>query len=280
MFVQHPMHNAIGGKFLLIVGVWLLCIPTALAQFPGGGGMGGGMGRGMGGRHGSKDKEDQPKKSESKPSEDSHKDEPLPPHFYLTRHGGQYLTPEWNIYELVFLPYQTRIYLYDKTWKLLNAKDVHAEMTLQLPKDSNTYRIPFQYVAQPAGSTEQDYVAANFNAMQLGAKETPIAIEFSNLPDRHHPKSTFTPLVSQSQIRPYVAQVLTTAADRENVLRQRICSVCGKALGSQGPISKVLIGDYPLYLCHDDCIAAVRANPEKYLPHPFAPNARCFLPVK
>jgi hypothetical protein len=277
MFLQHPKRNVLGGKFLLIAGVWLLGVSTAFAQFPSGGGMGGmghGMGRGMGGRHGSEDKENQSKKAERKPSENSHKDEPLPPHFFLTRHGGQYLTPEWDTYEVVFLPYQTRIYLYDKTVKPLSAKDVRAEMTLQMPNDSNTYRIPFQYVAQPAGSTEQDYVAANFNATELSDQETPVAIEFSNLPDRQHPKSTFTPLVSKSQIRPYVVQVSTTFADREGVARQRICPVSGDPLGSRGPVSKVLIGDYPLYLSNDDCIAAVRANPEKYLPRPPVPNAR------
>ena len=269
MFVQHPTHNAIVRKFLLIASVWLLGVSTVFGQFSGGG-----MGRGMGGRHGSDDKDKQSKKAENKTGENAPTDDPLPPHFYLTRHGGLYLTPEWNTYEVVFLPYQTRIYLYDKNGTL-SAKDVHAEMSLQLPTENNAIRIPFQYVALPAGSTAQDYVAANFNAMQsLHEKETPLTIEFSALPDRHHPRASFTPYVSQSQIRPYVVQVLLTAADRDGVFRQGICPVCGKVLGREGQISKVLIGDEPLYLCGDGCVAPVQAAPKKYSPRPPVPQGR------
>ena len=272
MFVQHPMHNAVVGKFLLIASVWLLGVSTVSGQFPGGGM--GGMGRGLGGRHGSDDKEKQSKKAENKTSENPQKDDPLPPHFHLTRHGGLYLTPEWSTYEVVFLPYQTRIYFYDKNGTL-SAKDVHAKMSFQLPAENNAIRIPFQYVAPPAGSTEQDYVAANFNAMQsLHETEMPITIEFSDLPDRHHPKASFTPFVSQSQIRRYVAQVLLTPADRDGVFRQRTCPVCGKVLGREGQISKVLIGDEPLYLCGDGCVAPVQAAPEKYSPRPAVSQER------
>lgn len=264
MFVQHSRGNAIGGKFLmtLIASAWLLSTATVLGQFSGG------MGGGMGGRHGSGGGGHQSKQAESKPTESSHKEVSVPPQILLTLHGGQYLNPEWNTYEVVFLPFQTRIYIYDKKFKPLSAKDVHVEMSFQFTSGGNTVRLPFQYVAQPAGSSEQDYVAANFDATQLSEEETPIALEFSNLPDRQHPKATFTPVVSQSKIRPYVAQVLPTPADRAGIERQQICPISGKALGSQGPISKVLIGDYPLYLCNDKCVTAVRAAPERYLPQP------------
>jgi hypothetical protein len=268
MFVQHPMRNAFSGKFLIIAGAWLLSISNTFGQFPGG------MGSGMGGGHGSGGRGHQSKQTESKPPESSHKATHVPLQIILTPHGGQYLTPEWNSYEVVFLPYQTRIYLFDKKLQPLSAYNVHVEMSLQLPSGGNTVRIPFQYVPQPAGSTEQDYVAANFNATQLSEEETPITLVFSNLPDSQHPKATFTPVVSQSKIRPYVAQVLPTPTDRAGIERQQICPVTGNALGSQGPISKVLIGDYPLYLCNDKCVAAVREAPEKYLPRLSTPQVQ------
>ena len=37
-------------------------------------------------------------------------------------------------------------------------------------------------------------------------------------------------------------------------------------LGSRGPAVKLYIADFPLYVVAEDCIAAVRESPEKFLP--------------
>jgi hypothetical protein len=225
-----------------------------------GGGMGGGGGGGGGGRHGG---------GRGSPSDSSEGGRHVPPpatHVELTPHGGEYITAAANDYEIVFMPMQTRIYCYDKLLKPLSARDVHVQMSMQVPNESGSRRIPFQYVALPAGSFEQDYVAAGFEIARLNEGETPIAIEFSQLADRHHPTASFAPLFSKSKVRPYVAQVLVTAADRQSIARQRVCPVNGEALGSRGPVIKVLVGEYPLYLCCDECMAAVERAPERFLP--------------
>jgi hypothetical protein len=79
-------------------------------------------------------------------------------------------------------------------------------------------------------------------------------------------------MFSSSKIRPYVARVLTTEADRDGVMRQRVCPVSGQVLGSTGPVIKLYIADTPLYLSGEDGIAAVKDAPEKYLPQPVTPN--------
>ena len=43
-------------------------------------------------------------------------------------------------------------------------------------------------------------------------------------------------------------------------------------LGASGPIVKLYIADYPLYVSGEDCLAAVRETPGKYLP---PATARC-----
>ena len=80
-----------------------------------------------------------------------------------------------------------------------------------------------------------------------------------------NPTASFTPIFTRANIRPYIMQVLATEADREGIVRQRICPVSGDVLGSKGPVVKLLIGDYPLYLCCKDCIEAVKQTPDKYL---------------
>jgi hypothetical protein len=245
---------------------WMLCEATAVGQ--GGGGMGGGMGggRGGGGHGGGRD---------SGQSNLGRNLSPPPPQVILTPHGGQYLETETNRYEIVYMPLQTRIYLFDKEMKPLSARDIHAQMSPKLSSASAPPQIPFQYVAMPAGAVEQDYVVAAFDISQL-SRETPIAFEFSGLPsrhkflgiwDRHDGTASFTPLFSPAKIRPYVARVLPTEADRDGVMRQKFCPVSNQMLGSKGPVIKVYIADNPLYLSGEDCLAAVQQAPDKYLPH-------------
>lgn len=146
-------------------------------------------------------------------------------------------------------------------------------MSLQVPGESKSRRIPFQYVANPPVASGQDYVVAVFDVAELNDKETPITVEFSDLPNHRHPTASFTPVFTIAMCRRYVVRVLPTKADTDAARRQRVCPVDGDVLGSRGPAVKVLIGEYPLYLCSEDCIAAVRETPEKYLPpqQPLAP---------
>lgn len=250
----------------------LLGASVAVGQFSGGGMGGGGMGGGGmggggggGGRHG-----DGGRGSASESSAGGHHGEPPPTHAVLTPHGGEYITTEANVYEIVFMPMQTRVYCYDKTVKPLSARDVHVQMSMQVPNEIAIRRLGFQYVALPPGTAEQDYVAAGFEIARLNEGETPITVEFSQLADRHHPTASFAPLFSKSKVRPYVAQVLVTAADRGAIVQQRVCPVSGDALGSRGRVIKLFVGEYPLYVCCEACMAAVERTPERFLPQPAA----------
>ena len=250
---------------------WILFGSTAFGQ-GGMGGMGGGMGGGRGhGGMGSGGSDHQ------KSSFDDHRDVVLlPQENALKPHGGEYLTAKPNHYEIVYLPLQARIYLFDDKMKPLTARYVHVQMSLNLPPQ----KIPFQYVAKPTGTTEQDYVVAAFDFRQLPGRETPISFEFSGLPDdkkflgfwdRHSGTASLAHSFSPSKIRPYVARVLLTEADQEGFRRQNVCPVSGKPLGIERQAIKLYIADYPLYLAGEDCIAAVKQSPEKYLPHSVTP---------
>ena len=178
--------------------VWAFSPAAALAQYGGHGG----------GRNNNADKP-KPDSSDSTPAY-----KPLPTQAPLTPHGGDYVSTETNYYEIVYMPLQTRIYFYDDKLKPLSARDVHARMTVQMPSENTPRQLPFQYVTMPPGVTEQDYVVAIFDIRPLQNKETSVTIEFSGLADRHYPTASFTPNYSHFAIRPYVAKVLATDADR------------------------------------------------------------------
>ena len=145
-------------------------------------------------------------------------------------------------------------------------------MILQLPRENAPRRISFQYAAMPPGATEQDYVMAVFDIRPLQDKETSVTFQFSGLSDHRNPTATFAPYYPRLNIRPYVAKALLTEADRDGVARQQVCPVAGVPLGSRGPVVKLYIADYPLYVSGDDCIEAVREAPQKFLPQPPMPS--------
>ncbi len=244
--------------FFATIGIVLsalsLADSTAWAQYGGGGG-----GGGRGGRHGS---------GSSSDSSDSHSNyKPLPAPAALLPHAGDYVSTETNYYEVVYMPFQTRIYLYDSKFKPMSARDVHATMTMQFPLESAPRQVVFQHVPMPQGATEQDFVAAALDIRPLADKEMSVTLEFSGLTGRSNPTATFTPHYDHFAIRPYVVQAALLEADRDAVNRQRTCPVSGAPLGSRGPIVKLYVTDIPIYLSGEDCIAAVKESPRKYVPN-------------
>jgi hypothetical protein len=264
------VRRALGGTlvqsvvYVATVGVFFSMASWAWAQGMGGSGMGGpgtgaGMGGPSGGRRGGGD-------AGSKPSDYYRGGTPPPSHTTLTVHGGQYLKTESSYYEIVIMPLQTRIYVYDQTLKPLSARDLHVQMSFIPPGERSACHLPFQGVALSPNMSDQDYVVVAWDARTLGSKETPVTIEFTGLPDRAHPTASFTPVFTSDNIRPYVAQVMLMRSEADRVYQQRICPACGGPLGGKGPVVKVLIGEYPLYLCSQDCMGAVQQTPQRFLP--------------
>jgi hypothetical protein len=249
----------------LVGGVcWLMLLASAIfAQGGTGSGLGGGRGGG-GGMSGARENH-----RASSPADYSRGATP-PRQAALTPHCGRYLS-NGHCFELVFTMAQARIYVYDKAMKPQTARDLQVQMSLQVPGERETRRILFRYAPLPRGAVEQDCVVANFDFAQLGDQEVPLTIAFFNLPTRPQATVSFTPLFTKDAIRPYVAQVAVSEADRGGVLGQRVCPVSGDVLGTKGRVIKLLVGEVPIYLCSKECIRAVRQSPEQYLPRPPAP---------
>ena len=117
------------GKSLLFTvafGALFSCESIALGQ-----GMGGGRGQGGGSWGAGHSKS---------PSDDYHAVAPSPP-VTLTPHGGEFIATKTNQYELVFMPLQARIYLFDDKMKPLTARDAHAQMSFTVPQQSTPQKI-------------------------------------------------------------------------------------------------------------------------------------------
>ena len=56
-----------------------------------------------------------------------------------------------------------------------------------------------------------------------------------------------------------------SAADRPLAIRQKLCPVTGKPLGSMGVPTRVEIRGRVIFLCCDGCLGTIQASPDKYL---------------
>jgi hypothetical protein len=141
---------SLGGRLVLFVmaAACFFAASVALGQSPGG----------MGGHRHPGDRDKPPAKKEDKKAENLPKNAVV-----LTRHGGTYLRTGGNVYEVVWLPNQTRIYNYDAQMNPRSAREIRAQMSFNLSDRKEPVRGVFQYAPEPPGSIEQDFLVVGFD---------------------------------------------------------------------------------------------------------------------
>jgi len=181
-----------------------------------------------------------------------------------TPHGGQFVVAGPLRFEVVYLPMETRVYLYDESNRPISANGAAGQVAMTVRGYEKVYRYPLAYVATQAGSGIQDYLAVAINVSQIKDGDMTVAFELTNLPSRDLPGARITQTFALSNLPVRVAAL--TEADRAGIANQKVCSVMGGQLGSMGTPVKVLLGDQPIYLCCKGCLGKVQKNPAAYLP--------------
>ena len=165
---------------------------------------------------------------------------------------------------MVYLPQQTRVYVYDAANRPISAKGATGQIAMTVRGYEKVYRYPLVYVATQPGSRIQDYLAVAVNVSRIKNGDMTIAFDLANLPARDLPQARFTQVFALSKL-PVTVAVLT-AADQAAVAKQQTCPVMGGKLGGMGTPVKVLLGDQPVYLCCKGCLGKIQKNPVAYLP--------------
>ncbi|MHC4177124.1 MAG: heavy metal-binding domain-containing protein [Planctomycetota bacterium] len=181
-----------------------------------------------------------------------------------TPHGGQISVVEPLRFEVVYLPRETRVYLYDASNRPISAKGAAGRVAMKVRGYEKTYRYPLTYVPTQAGTRAQDYLVLVVNQSRIKDGDMSVTFEMTKLPSREQPRATFTQTFALSKIPVRLAAL--TEADRAGVARQKVCPVMGGKLGSMGTPVKVLLGDHPIYLCCKGCLGKVRKDPAAFLP--------------
>lgn len=187
-------------------------------------------------------------------------------------HGGQVISQLPYIFEVVYQPRETHLFLYDSLQQPLTAEGVQAEILMQPHYAQQSLRFPLRFVAPAPGTPEPNHLSTAVDVSHVPDGQMTVTFRLDGLPDHQQPRVAFTHLFALTRPLPQVVVVPVTEADRGGIERQQTCPVEGAKLGSNGVPVKVLLNDQPLYLCCQGCVAKVRERPLLYVPRPVPPR--------
>ena len=182
----------------------------------------------------------------------------------LAPHRGQMFKANAQLLEVVYLPRETRIYLYDSTGSPLSARVASGEVIMQVVGNPEYFRNPLRYVAQAQGSPEQDYLAAQVDVTKIRDGDMRVYFDLLNLPAPKERSVRFNQVFALTNDSLVVAVVPLTEVDRPAVARQATCPVMQTGFDHGEPI-KLMVGKQVIYVCCEDCIETIKSNPQAYL---------------
>jgi hypothetical protein len=175
-------------------------------------------------------------------------------------HGGQISNSNGYEFEAVYLPRETRVYMYDASHRPVASRALRGDVTMHVHGNSQVQR----FELRPTSSS-QDYLAAGIDVSRIpdGSMDASFVIAAANWPANQAIRFSQTFARTREPLTVTVATL--TAADRAAIAAQGKCPVTGEELGSMGPPIKLLVGDKPLYVCCKGCVNKVKQTPELYL---------------
>ena len=173
---------------------------------------------------------------------------------------------------VVYRPKETRLYVYSLEGRPLSVRGVRGELLMQVHGSDRVHRFPLRYAAAEAARGEVDYLLSPVDVSRIEDGRMTVTALLDELPHREEPQARFTQTFALSRPPTDIAVSSVTAADREEIARQRVCPVMGSELGSHGEPIKLTIGEQSLYICCRGCLARVEEDPQAYLAKALSPQ--------
>ncbi len=171
----------------------------------------------------------------------------------LPSHGGQVHATNVQRFEVVYLPHETRVYLYGADRRPLSPRGAEGQVTMQVRGNDYVYRYPLKPVAATSGSRWEEFLVALVDVRQIRDGDMTVSFYLSKLPTRQQPQVSFSQTFAITRTPPSITVAALTESDQGGIARQRVCPVSGGQLGSMGTPVKLLVADQPVYLCCQGC---------------------------
>ena len=181
---------------------------------------------------------------------------------FVAPHGGQLSRTTGNSFEVVYGPYETRIYVYDMFRSPKSAQGIQGSATMQVQSTGRAFRYPVQFVPTPG---VQDYLTIPVDLTHVRDGDMKITFELANVPSDVEPSAHFTQIFSMSRAPAAITVVPLTENDRALVEKQRVCPVMDAGLNEHGQPIKLMVGGQPVFVCCESCVEEVKKDPQKYV---------------
>ena len=173
-------------------------------------------------------------------------------------HRGQVKTSWQHVVEVVYLPHQIQVYIYDSQRRPLNPQGVTGDVVLEVQGN------PRQWWYRLEPSPTENCLIANVDVSRVRDSDMVAVFELRNLPHHEEPQIRFSQLFALTKAGPSIETSAYTLADRDAVQRQAVCPVTGGPFDHGNPI-KVVIDGSPIYVCCEGCVEALKKDPARYL---------------
>ena len=97
-------------------------------------------------------------------------------------HGGQLVESQSQYFEVVYLPQETRVYVYAKSFRPLSPRESGGEVLMQVRGNPQVFRYPLRYAAQRAGVADEEYLVADVNVTQIRDGDMQVTFLLTGLP--------------------------------------------------------------------------------------------------
>ena len=181
----------------------------------------------------------------------------------IGQHGGQLTATARQMFEVVYQPKETRVYVYDLAKRPLSARSSRGEIVMNIRDNPKEFRYPLKHVAPGDGT--HDYLVALVDVSRVRDGDMTVDIVLADLPSREEPSARFRQTFALSHRALEIKVTQSAAGDQAAIRAQGICVISEAPLGSMGAPIKVSIGGEALYLCCQGCVGKVKKNPDVYL---------------
>lgn len=181
---------------------------------------------------------------------------------FIAPHAGQLSKTTDSYFEVVYGPYETRIYVYDTFRSPKSARGMLGAAIMQVQSNGQEFRYPLHFVPVTEG---QDYLAIKIDLTRVRDGDMKVNFALGNVPSEIEQSARVTQVFLMSRPPTTVAVVPLTEADGVLIETQRVCPVMDAGLSEHGQPIKLMVDDQPLFVCCEDCISEVENNPQKYV---------------
>ena len=164
-------------------------------------------------------------------------------------HGGAVRQSRGVQLETVVTQGGIQLFVYDAAGQPVSVTQGRGAASLRVAGNAKRYR----YDLLPDG---KGGLTAPVNLSKIAGRQIELDIQLVGIPGANG-RVTFMEVAS---VPPSEEQLAAAA-----IVRQNICPVSGKPLGSMGQPIKVMIGDKSVFLCCKGCVKKIKAEPAKYL---------------